>query len=237
MTQSGNIGGFLFFSLQLIKSKHSLIKPILFLFAVVCTGINAAPDKTVPFALELPGCTLRFSLPIDVARDILPFKPVRTRFDPLDPAYARNQCEILAHILHTFKGPFWANDYGGLWFVVTVRKRSHEYREEITTIDGLQQYILWWLQKNNSSVPVIFDHRKLNDLISVHRWNSAYKNPTLEEIDDMEEFSIPLSEEAFLDIGFSIVDWKEGHANKWKPLAEELRSAIKSTIVIEKRAN
>jgi hypothetical protein len=189
---------------------------------------QAATKPMRAYSIDLPGHVVRFSLPEEIAREMGPLS-VEKRFDPLDPAYFRNGFREIAGTMHDFKGPVWVGTIGSLKFHFMVQRRRTEYKDEITTTDGLDRYVHWWNGKiEGRATGCVFSLTTLNGMPAVRReWKS--------QAEYLEIFSLPLNEGMFLDVGFNVREWISGHASKWKKKAEEMREAIKATVVLEKK--
>jgi hypothetical protein len=207
----------------------------LWLWLAMTTAMHASTPTVKSYTIDLPHYMLHFALPEEMANAIPPWKLVQ-RFDPEDSAYLSNGFLEVVAGYHDFKGPFWVGTYGSLEFGFIVQKRLPEFQGEITTLDGLGRYVQWWCNKTNPTYDFKFDKGTLNGMTCVRRRHNTFGSqpaPNTPELEELEIFSQPLDSETFLDMGFTITESVPGSAKKWKEKAEELRDAIKATIVLE----
>lgn len=225
-----------------LNSRWFILKEIIvsaWLCTMITVAMQAAAKPTMrAYSIDLPGHVLRFSLPEEIALGMTP-NEVEKRFDPLDPAYFRNGFREIAGTMYDFKGPFWVGAYGSLKFDFSVMRRKSEYQGDITTIETLDGYVRWWINIGKHAKAFTFDRNALNGKPAVRRWWNTFAEPRVPESEHLEIFSLPLDEEMFLDVGFNIMEWKggRGKAAKWKAKAEEMREAIKATIVLEPKTS
>jgi len=197
---------------------------------------SLATPANAPQTIDLPHYVLHFTLPDEMADAIPPWKLV-PKFDPADSNYLRVGSLAVATGLHEFKGPFWIGTRGYLGFNFTVQRRSREYGGEINTLDGLERYLRWWMRSGSDVEDFSFD-RSILAVKCVRRWRDTFGGPanSAGEREELEIFSVPLDGEEFLDIGFHITESIPGSTAEWKQRAEELRDAIKATIVLEPKS-
>lgn len=196
--------------------------------------MQAAAPVMQSYAIELPHHVLRFSLPEEIARDLSP-REIEARFDPRDPSFVRNGFREIAGTMHDLNGPFWVGAYGSLKFHFMVQKRQAEFGGDITTVDGLENYVRQWNRTiEGRATGCIFSRTSLNGMRAVRREWDTFGDPNKREPEYLEIFSLPLSDEMFLDVGFSVKAWEGGRGkeSKWKAKAEALREAIKTSIVL-----
>src|SRR6476620_10667484 len=93
--------------------------------------------------IEFPAHELEFSLPDEFVRESLP-TPIEKYFDPHEPGAFENGFRTLAAAMHDFNGRFWEGTLGSLKFTVLAQERSRKFSGEISDIDGLENYIVWW---------------------------------------------------------------------------------------------
>lgn len=190
-----------------------------------------------PYKIDLPRHVLRFSLPEEIAREMSPLQVARY-FDPNEPGVLEGGFRQLAGHLYDFKGPFWVGAYGSLKFHVMVQKKMPEYEDDISSIEGLDQYVRKWNRTiEGRATGCVFSQASLNGAPAVRRHWNTFVDPSDREPEDLEIFSLPLDDGMFLDFGFNVMAWESGRKNerKWKSKAEALREAIKATIALEPR--
>jgi hypothetical protein len=110
----------------------------------VASLLSAAAPIMRPYTIDLPHHILRFSLPEEIAQQMGRLQ-IDKSFDLTDAAYRRNGFRDLASKYYPIRGPFWVGAYGALRFDFTVVRRVAEYKEDITTVDGLERYVRWWI--------------------------------------------------------------------------------------------
>jgi hypothetical protein len=211
------------------------IATFLWLYFAMTAAMQASTPAMKSYTIDLPDYVLHFTLPEEMAKDIPPWKLVQ-RFDSTDSSYLSNGFLEIVAGYHEFKGPFWVGAYGSLEFGFSVQKPLPEYQGEITTLDGLGCYIQWWTNKTNPTYGFKFDKGALNGTTWVRRWVNTFGSPlgsNLSELHEQEILSQPLNHEMFLEAYFNITESVAGSAKKWKQKADELRDAIKATIVLE----
>lgn len=103
---------------------------------------------------ELPNHVLDFSIPEEMAREMSP-RQVNSYFDPSRP-FERG-FQIVSRTMYDFKGPFWIGALGSLSFHVFVQERAAEYKGGISTAEGLEKYIYWWvpLVRNSAVIKLV----------------------------------------------------------------------------------
>ncbi len=188
---------------------------------------NAPTMRT--YSIELPDHVLRFSLPEEIARQMPEYR-ISKRFDSEDPAFKKDGFQNIAGWLHDFNGPFWIGAYGSLKFHFFVQHVRPDYPKKVRTQDELDTYVHWW-NRSLSKFNFIIEKAALNGMACTRR-STTTAPPDAEH---REIYSLRLSDELFLDVGFTIIEWKTGRTKSWKPKAEALREAIKQTIVLESR--
>ena len=197
--------------------------------------MQAAPPAMRPYVIELPKHTLRFSLPLEIARELSPLE-VESQFDPSRPKVFDGGFREIAGHLYDINGPVWVGAYGSLKFHFIVQKRSTAFDGDITTVEGLEHYVRQWNATiRGRDTGCAFSRALLNGMPAVRREWNRFLDPANPEPDHLVIFSLPLDDQMFLDVGFNIMEWAGGRGKegKWKPKAEALREAIKSTIVLE----
>jgi hypothetical protein len=196
-------------------------------------ALHASAPSANSYAIDLQGYVLHFSLPEEMADAIPPWKLVQT-FDPADRDYLSAGFLQVAAGLYELKGPFWVGTRGSLGLNVTVQRRSRDYTGAIDTLDGLERYLRWWMRSGNHVEVFSFENSMLGGKC-VRRWCDTFDAPPVRsgEREELEIYSVPLGGDEFLDIGFDITESIPGTAEKWKKKAEELRDAIKATVVLE----
>ena len=209
-------------------------------FALLQLGVaaHAFADPLKNYTIDFPEHILRYSLPREIADKIEPLVQEKqlSQFSPSDKNFIAHGYLEIAGTLHDFNGPFWVGAYGSLKFDFIVQKRVHEFKGEIKTLDGLDKYIRWWANDGNPSHS--FNFRRV--VVGGSEWLSRSQNnfsgsiiTTGSESKELEIISIPIDNEMFLDVGFSIMEWVPDSAKKWKQNAERLRDTIKSTVALE----
>jgi hypothetical protein len=210
------------------------------LMAILLIGTNAIalpasapPMKT--YVMSLADHGVRFSLPEEMTRGSWPIK-VAAHFDPQHPSFLKNGFYSVFDTLHDLNGPFWVGAYGSLKVHFMVQKRDRRFAGDITTIEGLEEYVREW-HKTIEGVrgDYTFSRVELNGMPAIRRERNTFGDPGKREPEHLEIFSIPLDEEMFLDVGFNVMAWQGGRGKerRWKPKAEALREAIKPSIVVD----
>jgi hypothetical protein len=214
--------------------KRIFLPALLVLWASVVPARAAAPAMK-SYTIDLPNHILRFSLPEEIVQGELPFKVVDP-FDPQDPSFIKNGFYEIVGALYDVKGPFWVGAYGSLELHFIVQKRNAAIGGDITTIEGLERYVPQWVERvHGRSEKRTFSRASLHGMATIERAESTFGDTTELEPEEMEIFSLPLDEEMFLDVGFTVMGWEGGHGKeaKWKPKAEAMREKIKATVVLE----
>jgi hypothetical protein len=194
----------------------------------------SAPVMT-PYAIDLPNHIVRFSLPEEITRGDLPVKLIQ-RLEPQDASFVRNGFYEIFATLYEIKGPFWVGAYGSLKIHLMVQKRNPEFGRDISEVEGLERYIRQWNGTiEGRETGCVFSRASLDGKPAVRRQWNTFGDPNKREPEDFEIFSLPLSDELFIDVGFNVKAWEGGRGkeSKWKAKAEALREAIKATIVLE----
>jgi len=200
-----------------------------------CAGlgtVQAAPMSS--YTIDLPSHVLQFSIPKEISRNMRP-NEVEQRFDPRDASFAKNGFREIAGTLHDINGPFWAGAYGSLKFHFMVQKRMPGFGGDITTVEGLEQYVRRWNRTiGGRATECTFSRTFLNGMPAVRREWNTFDDPADPEPQNLEIFSLPLADDMFLDVGFNVMAWTGGREkeSKWKARAETLREQIKAAIVL-----
>jgi len=202
----------------------------------VAAHVCAAPMKN--YTIDFPEHILRYSLPQEIADKMEPWvqEKQRSQFSPTDKSFVTSGYRQIAGTLYDFNGPFWVGAYGSLKFYFIVRKRSPDSHGDITNLDGLDRYIHWLMNDGNPAHIFKYDRVMLGGSQWIRRLRDNLSEPILAPGEQREEFeiiSIPIDNDMFLDVTFIMMEWVPGKAMKWKQKAEELRDAIKATIVLE----
>ena len=212
------------------------ILPSLLLWWASIIAMQAAAPEMRSYSIDLPHHVLRFSLPDEIANEMTPLQ-VEKRFDPNERGVAEKGFRQIAGHLHDFKGPFWAGAYGSLKFHFMIQKRAADYQGDITTADGLDRYVHWWI--GNDTSKFVLSHATLNGAAATRREHNTFGDRDKAEPEDLEIFSLVLDQDFFLDVGFNVMEWEGGRdkEGKWKVKAEALREAIKDTVLLEPQPN
>ncbi len=211
------------------------ILPALWLWWASMIIMHAAAPAMRPYTIDLPRHVLRFSLPEEMAKEMTPLQ-VEKRFDPSEPGVLEGGFRQIAGHLYDFKGPFWGGAYGSLKFHFMVQKKMPEFGGVITTMEGLEGYVRQWNGTiEGRATGCVFSRASLNGMPAVRREWNRFSDLSKREPDHLEIFSLPLTDEIFLDVGFNLMTWEGGRGkeSKWKPRAEALRETIKATVVLE----
>jgi hypothetical protein len=217
--------------------KSTILARYLALLQLV-VAVHAYADSMKNYTIGFPEHILRYSLPREIADKIEPLVQEKqlSQFSPADKNFVAHSYLEIAGTLHDFNGPFWVGAYGSLKFDFIVQKRSQKFTGQINTLDGLDKYIRWWT--NDGSPSHSFSFGRV--LVGGSEWLSRSQNnfsdsiiPSGSQRKELEIISIPIDNDMFLDIGFSIVEWVPDSAKKWKKKAERLRETIQSTIALE----
>lgn len=211
------------------------ILPALWLWWASVITMQASAPVMKPYAIDLPNHVLRFSLPEEIVRGDLPVTLVQ-RFEPQNASFVKNGFYEIFATLYDIKGPFWVGAYGSLKIHLMVQKRNPEFGRDITAVEGLERYVRQWNRTiEGRATGCVFSRAALNGMPAVRREWNTFGDPSKREPEDFEIFSLPLSDELFLDVGFNVKAWEGGRGKegKWKAKAEAMREAIKATIVLE----
>jgi hypothetical protein len=228
-----------------MNAKKYLLRDIILIFAwLACFAgdLVASPKPEMrTYAIDMPKNVLRFSLPEDVARQIRP-QQIESRFDPMDPAYLRDGFRIVAIKYLQFGAPFWSGllggpaTYGGLEFNFCVVKRLGNFKGGITSLDGLDRYVQWWIGSLETGKGFKFGRATIMDKEWVYRWRNTIGGAPAaseRETSDEQAFAFPIDENMFLEVRFWITDYAPNSSKSWKKRADAIREEIKATIVLE----
>ena len=177
------------------------------------------------FVIHMPGHLLEFSLPNDLAWQLKDGR-VPDYFDPKEPDAFENAHRTLASAMHDFNGPFWTGALGSLSFELNVYQRSTKYEGNVTTAEGLENYIDWW-------IPTIvrphaasrFGRVVVNGIPAVSRGAGSWN----------ETISFPLDEASFVEFRVRIVAVAGRTSGGWAHKAEVMRDSIRASIVVRKK--
>jgi hypothetical protein len=210
--------------------------------ACLARDLMASPLGGVrTYSIELPTHVLRFSLPEDVAQQIRP-QQIKSKFNPMDRAYRQDGFCILASKYLQFNAPFWSGPlggpsiYGGMEFEFCMVQRYSSYNGDITSLQGLDHYVRWWIGNRATGKGFEFGRATLVNKEWVYRWrNTIGGAPAAGELSPSEAqvFSFPIDEDMFLEVRFYIKDYTPESSKKWKERADVIREEIKATIVVE----
>jgi hypothetical protein len=145
----------------------------------------------------------------------------------------------LASVLNDFTGSIWLGPPGSLRVTVSVQKRHSDYPKRIQSLDELQSYIRWFLVKTNSGEGSEVSQTKLNGVPAVVRkWYNLGGN-VVEDVATTEIYSLPLSDDLFVNIGFVIITYSHGRESysSWLPKSIALREAIVKSIQLRSSGN
>jgi hypothetical protein len=202
---------------------------------------HACAEPMKNYTIDFPEHILRYSLPREIADKMEPWVQEKqlSQFSPTDKNFVANGYQEIAGTLHDFNGPFWVGAYGSLKFYFIVRKRSPDYHGDITNLDGLDRYIHWLMNDGNPAHIFKYDRVMLGGSQWIRRLQDNFSDLTVADgwqRQELEIISIPIDNDMFLDVSFIVMEWVPGSAKKWKQKAEELRDAIKATIVLEPKS-
>lgn len=200
-----------------------------------CFAANLLPAATPAmrsYTIDLPHHVLRFSLPEEIAQHMGP-RMIDKSFDPsTNKTFQKDGFRDLVRMYYQLQGPVWVGAYGGLRFDFTVVRRVEESKEDITTVDGLERYVRWWIGGMPENRDFSFGQAELAGAKWVFRWRNTMGGAGVNAA-DVQAFSFPIDQTSFLRIYFEITETVPGSAAKWKPKAEALREAIKATVVLQ----
>jgi hypothetical protein len=220
-------------------------------FVAACAGVGqeeAAPGSVSAtpnmrdYAVDMPNHVLRFSLPDDVAEQML-IRHVDNRFDPIDKIFQQDGFHVVVHKYLEFYAPVWSGPlggpsiYGGLRFEFSVVKRdSNYYSGDITSLDGLDRYVRQWIDHRESKKGFQFGRTTIMNKEWIYRWRNTIDGALAtgeREPTDVQAFYFPINEYMFLQIYFEITDYEPTKSQRWRRDAEAIRDEIKTTIVLE----
>lgn len=203
---------------------------VCFLWLAAAT-LPAAPNMK-PYTIELQSHILRFSLPEEFEQSILPYMPVLTRFDPLDPTYFRDGAVTLVQISYESRGFLGFGVPGLCWLKITVIRKESEYLNSIDDLDALQSYLRWReIFKEHSGYQ--FSKDTLNGEPTIRSRKSASTAADFRNRTDLEAYAYPLTPSSFLSVALCIYEEKPGTNEKWRRKAEKIRETVKETIKLE----
>lgn len=190
-----------------------------------------------PYAIDLPGYVLRFSLPDEFVQSIMPRAPIETRFDPLNPIYFRDGTKSLAQISYVTTGFMGFGMAGDCIFSISVVRKKPAYSGNIENMDAFENYIRWLADSDATFHGFTISREVINGVVTSRWWlpASAAARGTIPM--DIENYSFPLSRDSYLVVGFSIYESKPGSDERWKRKMMKLCEEIRSTIVFERKPN
>ena len=194
--------------------------------------LPAAAPAMRSYTIDLPQNVLRFSLPEEIAQHMGP-RLIDKSFDPsTNKTFKRDGFRDLVSMYYQIQGPFLVGPYGALRFDFTVVRRVDGYEGDITTVDGLERYVRWWIGGMPENRDFSFGQAELAGVKWVFRWRNTMGGGGVNAA-DVQAFSFPIDQTSFLRVDFWISETVPGSAPKWKPRAEALREAIKATVVLQ----
>jgi hypothetical protein len=198
-------------------------------FSLVLFGVTgrlvAAERKPVvrSYRIYLPNHVLEFSLPEEIARDLREGR-VPEYFDPTEPKAFERGFRPLLSTLYDFNGAFWVGAKGSFKFYIFIQQRAPEFEGDISTIDGLEKYIEWWIPKVRNPAFCTFGRSVLNGNQALSR-----------RFDNSQEIiSVPLDKDMFIEFGLTLMYWARG-SKGWVKKAHAMSDEIRASIVLKPR--
>jgi len=175
------------------------------------------------YRIYLPDHVLEFSLPEEVARELSEGQ-VPDYFDPTEPNVFNRGFKPLLSALYDFNGPFWVGAKGSFEFYIFIQQRAPEFEGDISTIDGLEKYIEWWIPTVRNPARCTFGQSVLNGNQILSR-----------RFDDSKEIiSMPLDQGMFIEFGLTLMYWARG-SKGWVKKAHAMSDKIRASIMLKPR--
>ena len=179
--------------------------------------IAKSKPANVTCSVDLPNHVLEYSLPEEVARQ-MSARMVDTHFDASEP-FERGFRRITGTMVD-FGGSFFTGPSGTFTFHVLVIERSAEYTGDISSAEGLKEYVSWW-------VPIrLRSEREHLGIVSINGTEAVSRGLGT----PLEILSFPLDQKMFLEFGL-LIRWLRAGANApWVKKAEAMRDSIRASI-------
>lgn len=221
---------------MLRHANHNCLLLVASLLAWLLLPVRA-DNQMIPFHIRLPQHDIQFALPSDMARSMGEGKIMRS-FDPSDEAFVRDGFREIAGTLFDTGGTFWSGAHGSLRFHLMVQKKDENQSVNISTANGLKQYIA--VQRTpfnkNGFIP---DTRllSLNSMTVVVREYNSFGSSDASKHERLLIVSIPIDDAMYVDLGLHVIEWKAGRgaSNHWKQVADGLAEQIKASIRVAPR--
>src|ERR1043165_7857662 len=126
----------------------------------------------------------------------------------------------MVRTMNDLGGSFFTGPSGTLSFRVTVIERSADFEGDITTAEGLQKYIYWWVPLVRKGVVGKFGVVMLNGVEAVSRGTGSWD----------EVLSFPLDQKMFVEFGLTIDRLRGSGSASWIKRATAMRDAIRASI-------
>lgn len=208
---------------------------LLFSILAVHQSLMATDNEMIPYSVDLPQHNLRFKLPKEIVAR-LSGAQIHYEFNTKNPLYIKNGFYSVAEDIFFFNGPIWTGLYGDFRFDFMIVKKLSDLHGDILTINGLSEYLRWWLSKDGQQYNFNFENISISGSPWVRRWKDMLNQRdggASGEAEDNEILSCPLDENMFLQVAFQIRDSHTTRSLKWREQAYLFREAIKATIVVE----
>ena len=181
--------------------------------------IAKSKPANVTCSVDLPNHVLEYSLPEEVARQ-MSARMADTHFDASEP-FERGFRGI-AGTMVDLGGSFFTGPSGTFTFDVLVIERSAEYVGDISTAEGLKEYVSWWLP----TLRKLRSEREHFGLVTINGSEAVSRGlGTPQEI-----LSFPLDQKMFVEFGL-LIRWLRAGANApWVKKAEAMRDSIRASI-------
>jgi len=215
-----------------ISRQNILQLLLLCIFFLTVSSVKPSEDNGGTYSIYLLDHQLSFSLPSEMTPSP-DSKNLEHQFSLDDPSFVKNKFRILVKLMHDIGGSFWSGPYGSLKFNVVVQQRDTTLKGDISTIDGLEEYIKEWSKSSHSDGEnYVVSRGELSGVPAILRERNLFGDQKRLEPDQIIVYSLPLNDEVFLSIVFNIKGWKAGRGkeDQWKPRAEALREAISKSV-------
>jgi hypothetical protein len=210
---------------------------VLIMSVIVAGGLKSSASDGLPmhsFSINLPNHNLRFALPETIVQDMHPFE-MESKLDPRDRTLSIDGFRDVARHGYEFKRALGFGTKGWFRFSFGVVKPLKDSNFDITTTDGLDEYIRWWLVQKGSSVGFQFDRSLQGGQIWLRREKNTFVHPASDGtgLGSHERIiCVPLTKEMFFQASFLISESVPGSAKKWESRAEVFREAIEASLSI-----
>lgn len=212
-----------------------MVLVVLFGHLFGCAPVSEGRDLPMKeYTINLPDQALHFRIPEEIARTMSPSRVMR-EFSPLhSSSYIKSGFASVGSAYFEFNRGLLSGASGAIRFDFMVQRKSDKYGGDITTQAGLEQYINEWTDDTEHAGRLSIDKVQFNTMPAVRRSWNTFGNKTERRPEELEVFSLPLTETMFLDLAFIITDWAPSRSDAWKREAEAMREAIKSSVVLKR---